>query len=131
MRLIQGAEASDLYSLESIIEEFSDAPKAETAAEKAEEQTIEQPQEQEAPPKEAAQAEETPAEVQTEKLAESTVEPVEHGEEALPIDEDQPPPVYENLSESQMADAIVFAVLIVVLLVRPAGLFGKNIQEKV
>ncbi|MCM1568279.1 MAG: branched-chain amino acid ABC transporter permease [Roseburia sp.] len=32
---------------------------------------------------------------------------------------------------SQMADAIVFAVLIIVLLVRPAGLFGKNIQEKV
>ena len=32
---------------------------------------------------------------------------------------------------SQMADAIVFAVLIVVLLVKPAGLFGKNIQEKV
>ena len=32
---------------------------------------------------------------------------------------------------SQMADDIVFAVLIVVLLVRPAGLFGKNIQEKV
>ena len=32
---------------------------------------------------------------------------------------------------SQVADAIVFAVLIVVLLVRPAGLFGKNIQEKV
>ncbi|MCD8105728.1 MAG: branched-chain amino acid ABC transporter permease [Lachnospiraceae bacterium] len=32
---------------------------------------------------------------------------------------------------SQIADAIVFAVLIIVLLVRPAGLFGKNIQEKV
>ena len=32
---------------------------------------------------------------------------------------------------SQMADAIVFAVLIIVLLVKPAGLFGKNIQEKV
>lgn len=32
---------------------------------------------------------------------------------------------------SQVADAIVFAVLIVVLLVRPTGLFGKNIQEKV
>ena len=32
---------------------------------------------------------------------------------------------------SQVADAIVFAVLIVVLLVKPAGLFGKNIQEKV
>ena len=32
---------------------------------------------------------------------------------------------------SQVADAIVFAVLIVVLLVKPSGLFGKNIQEKV
>ena len=32
---------------------------------------------------------------------------------------------------SQMADAIVFAVLIVVLLVKPAGLLGKKIQEKV
>ena len=32
---------------------------------------------------------------------------------------------------SQMADAIVFAVLIIVLLVKPAGLLGKNIQEKV
>ena len=32
---------------------------------------------------------------------------------------------------SQMADAIVFAVLIVVLLVKPTGLLGKKIQEKV
>ena len=32
---------------------------------------------------------------------------------------------------SQVADAIVFAVLIVVLLVKPTGLFGKNVQEKV
>jgi branched-chain amino acid transport system permease protein len=32
---------------------------------------------------------------------------------------------------SQVADAIVFGVLILVLLVRPTGLFGKNIQEKV
>ncbi|MDD3278357.1 MAG: branched-chain amino acid ABC transporter permease [Lachnospiraceae bacterium] len=32
---------------------------------------------------------------------------------------------------SQVADAIVFAVLIVVLLIKPTGLFGKNIQEKV
>lgn len=32
---------------------------------------------------------------------------------------------------SQMADAIVFGVLIIVLLVRPTGLLGKNIQEKV
>ena len=32
---------------------------------------------------------------------------------------------------SQMADAIVFAVLIVVLLIKPTGILGKNIQEKV
>ena len=32
---------------------------------------------------------------------------------------------------AQMADAIVFAVLIVVLLVKPTGLLGKKIQEKV
>lgn len=32
---------------------------------------------------------------------------------------------------SQLADAIVFAVLIIVLLVKPTGIFGKKIQEKV
>ena len=32
---------------------------------------------------------------------------------------------------TQLADAIVFAVLIVVLLVKPAGLLGKMIREKV
>lgn len=32
---------------------------------------------------------------------------------------------------TQLSDAIVFAVLIVVLLVRPAGLLGKQIREKV
>ena len=32
---------------------------------------------------------------------------------------------------SQLADAIVFSVLIIVLLVKPTGLLGKNIQEKV
>lgn len=32
---------------------------------------------------------------------------------------------------SQMADAIVFSVLIIVLLVKPTGILGKNIQEKV
>lgn len=32
---------------------------------------------------------------------------------------------------SQLADAIVFAMLIVVLLVKPTGILGKNIQEKV
>ena len=43
--------------------------------------------------------------------------------------------VIENLSKayisSQLADAIVFGVLIIVLLVRPTGLLGKNVQEKV
>ncbi len=45
--------------------------------------------------------------------------------------------IIENLAKayipsgSQVSDAIVFAVLIFVLLIRPAGLFGKNIQEKV
>jgi branched-chain amino acid transport system permease protein len=32
---------------------------------------------------------------------------------------------------SQLADAIVFAVLIIVLLVKPTGLLGKQIKEKV
>ena len=32
---------------------------------------------------------------------------------------------------SQLSDAVVFAVLIVVLLVKPAGLLGRAIQEKV
>ena len=32
---------------------------------------------------------------------------------------------------SQLSDAVVFAVLIVVLLVKPAGLLGRSIQEKV
>ena len=43
--------------------------------------------------------------------------------------------VIENLSKayisSQLSDAIVFAVLIVVLLVRPTGILGKKITEKV
>lgn len=43
--------------------------------------------------------------------------------------------IIENLSKayisSQLSDAIVFAVLIVVLLVKPTGLMGKKIQEKV
>ena len=32
---------------------------------------------------------------------------------------------------TQLSDAIVFAVLIVVLLIRPTGLLGKKITEKV
>lgn len=43
--------------------------------------------------------------------------------------------VIENLSKayisSQMADAIVFGVLIIVLLVKPTGILGKKINEKV
>ena len=43
--------------------------------------------------------------------------------------------VIENLSKayisSQLSDAIVFTVLIVVLLVRPTGILGKKITEKV
>lgn len=32
---------------------------------------------------------------------------------------------------TELADAIVFAVLIIILLVKPSGLLGKNVQEKV
>ena len=43
--------------------------------------------------------------------------------------------VIENLSKayisSQLSDAIVFAVLIIVLLVKPTGILGKKINEKV
>ena len=43
--------------------------------------------------------------------------------------------VIENLSKayisSQLSDAIVFGVLIIVLVVKPTGILGKNIQEKV
>ena len=43
--------------------------------------------------------------------------------------------VIENLSKayisSQMADAIVFSVLIIVLLVKPSGILGKSVGEKV
>ncbi len=43
--------------------------------------------------------------------------------------------IIESLSKayisSQLSDAIVFGVLIIVLLVRPTGILGKNIQEKV
>lgn len=43
--------------------------------------------------------------------------------------------IIENLSKayisSQMADAIVFSVLILVLLIRPTGILGRKISEKV
>ena len=43
--------------------------------------------------------------------------------------------VIENLSKAyisaQLSDAIVFGVLIVVLLLKPAGLLGKKVNEKV
>jgi branched-chain amino acid transport system permease protein len=43
--------------------------------------------------------------------------------------------VIENLGKayvsSQLSDAIVFAVLIIVLLVKPTGILGKAVHEKV
>ena len=43
--------------------------------------------------------------------------------------------VIENLTKayisSQLSDAVVFSVLIIVLLVRPTGILGKKITEKV
>ena len=99
MRLIQGAEDSALYSLDSIVQEFAaqDAPKPAEAEEAAEEMLTSELEEE-------AQA----AADSAEQVAEPA--PQAHEEEGLPIDEDQPLPVYENLSESQMADAIAQAV---------------------
>ena len=43
--------------------------------------------------------------------------------------------VIENLSKayisSQLSDAIVFAVLIIILSLKPTGILGKKIREKV
>ena len=43
--------------------------------------------------------------------------------------------VIESLSKAyistQLSDAVVFSVLIIVLLVKPTGLLGKKINEKV
>ena len=43
--------------------------------------------------------------------------------------------VVENLSKayisSQLSDVIVFSLLIIILLVRPTGILGKKINEKV
>jgi preprotein translocase subunit SecB len=36
-----------------------------------------------------------------------------------------------DTASSQLADAFVFAILIVVLLVKPTGILGKNMREKV
>lgn len=107
MRLIQGAETSDLYSLESIMQEFSDAPKQENPSKPEDapkqEVQLEEPKQEESKP---ADEPEAPA-AQPEQSEEA---PHEHTEDALPIDEEQPAPAYENLSESQMADAIAQAV---------------------
>ena len=107
MRLIQGAETSDLYSLESIMQEFSDAPKQENPSKPEDtpkqEVQLEEPKQEESKP---ADEPEAPA-AQPEQSEEA---PQEHTEDALPIDEEQPTPAYENLSESQMADAIAQAV---------------------
>lgn len=107
MRLIQGAETSDLYSLESIMQEFSDAPKQENPSKP------EDAPKQEVQPEEPKQEESKPAdepEAPAAQPEQSEEAPQEHTEDALPIDEEQPAPAYENLSESQMADAIAQAV---------------------
>ena len=43
--------------------------------------------------------------------------------------------VIENLSKAyispELSDAIVFGVLIVILIVKPTGLLGKQLREKV
>ena len=43
--------------------------------------------------------------------------------------------VIENLAKryisTELSDAIVFAVLIIVLMVKPTGLLGKRVTEKV
>ena len=107
MRLIQGAETSDLYSLESIMQEFSDAPKQENPS------NPEDAPKQEVQPEEPKQEESKPAdepEAPAAQPEQSEEAPQEHTEDALPIDEEQPAPAYENLSESQMADAIAQAV---------------------
>ena len=107
MRLIQGAETSDLYSLESIMQEFSDAPKQENPSKQ------EDAPKQEVQPEEPKQEETKPAddpEAPAAQPEQSEEAPQEHTEDALPIDEEQPAPAYENLSESQMADAIAQAV---------------------
>lgn len=114
MRLIQGAETSDLYSLESIMQEFSDSPE-----QIAEEPSEEKAMQSEVPIGASEQSVEKTAEepresVESEESGESgeskPQEPVEHSEEILPMDENQLLPAYENLSESQMADAIAQAV---------------------
>lgn len=107
MRLIQGAETSDLYSLESIMQEFSDTPKQENPS------MPEDAPKQEVQPEEPKQEESKPAdepEAPAAQPEQSEEAPQEHTEDALPIDEEQPAPAYENLSESQMADAIAQAV---------------------
>ena len=109
MRLIAGAEASDLYSLEDIVREFTDSG--------AQPEETEQPEQNEpatdAPEQEAASSEDEPKNAASE--AEETPDTFEKNEAAeqedeLPIDQNQQPPAYENLSESQMADAIAQAV---------------------
>ena len=112
MRLIQGAETSDLYSLESIMQEFSDAPKQENPSkpEDAPKQEVqpEEPKQEEPKQEESKPADEPEAPAAQPEQSEEA--PQEHTEDALPIDEEQPAPAYENLSESQMADAIAQAV---------------------
>ena len=40
-------------------------------------------------------------------------------------------PLTGGIITSAFSDAVVFAILIVVLLVKPSGIMGKNVGEKV
>ena len=94
MRLIADAQESDLYSLEDIVREFSDGtPEAE-----------QQPDSVEQTERSGLEPEEAPSVDSTEQDAtENSVEDPLLGEEL-------PPPAYESLSESELADAIAQAV---------------------
>ncbi|GAY73316.1 high-affinity branched-chain amino acid transport system permease protein LivH [Lentilactobacillus kosonis] len=39
--------------------------------------------------------------------------------------------LFQSIGLSAYKDAVVYGVLIIILLVLPAGIFGKNVKEKV
>lgn len=121
MRLISGAEASDLYSLEDIVREFStDEPKrteASASSRQKEEAPVIKSEEPEPAREEIAQEEAAPAEkVEAEQqspagaTAAEKEEAPETAETKLEPEPEPEPPAYENLSEQEMADAIAQAV---------------------
>lgn len=121
MRLISGAEASDLYSLEDIVREFStDEPKrteASASSRQKEEAPVIKSEEPEPAREEVAQEEAAPAEkVEAEQQSPASAtaaekeEAPETAETKLEPEPEPEPPAYENLSEQEMADAIAQAV---------------------